>query len=282
MNVRPEFHLRRLDILQGISQQIAMAFQNDLLQQEMVAREGLQREIQLARQIQRTFLPEHFPEMAGWDLDVRWETARQVGGDFYDVFRIDEDRIGLVIADVSDKGIPAALYMTVARTLIRAQMSSSRSPGHVLKLVNKYLLRETPDGLFVTVVYCTLDIKTGELLYANAGHNLPYVSRNGEKKLEVLPKGGIALGVIEDPVYIDTKLQCQPGDFLFFYTDGLTETFSPNGEDFGVPRLIQILESNLDQTPIGLLSTIEDNLASFRGDEPPEDDVTLMMIQRRF
>ena len=281
MNVRPEFHLRRLDIIQGISQQIAMAFQNDLLQKEMVAREGLQREIQLARQIQRTFLPEKFPDMEGWDLDVRWQTARQVGGDFYDVFRIDKDRIGLVIADVSDKGIPAALYMTVARTLIRAQMLSSISPGHVLKMVNRHLLRETPDGLFVTAIYCTLDIKTGELIYANAGHNLPYLFHFGENKLEILPKGGIALGVIANPDYPDSKYKFNPGDFLFFYTDGLTETFSPNGDDFGIERLVQIINTNLIESPSGLLSIIEEDLASFRGNVPPEDDVTLMMIQRK-
>ncbi len=281
MNVRPEFHLRRLDIIQGISQQIAMAFQNDLLQKEMVTREGLQREIQLARQIQRTFLPDKFPAMDGWDLDVRWQTARQVGGDFYDVFQIDDERIGLVIADVSDKGIPAALYMTVARTLIRAQMQSSLSPGQVLKKVNQYLLSETPDGLFVTAIYCTLDIKSGELLYANAGHNLPYVFHSRENKLEILPKGGIALGVISEPDYPDRKYHCKTGDFFFLYTDGLTETFSPSGEEFGIERLVQILQTNLNQTPSGLLSKIDENLVSFRGEITPEDDVTLMMIQRK-
>jgi serine phosphatase RsbU (regulator of sigma subunit) len=252
-----------------------------LLQKEMVNREGLQREIQLARQIQRTFLPDKYPEMRGWDLDVRWQTARQVGGDFYDVFRIDEERIGLVIADVSDKGIPAALYMTVARTLIRAQMQSSISPGQVLKLVNQHLLRETPDGTFVTAVYCTLDIKTGELLYANAGHNLPYLFHSFENKLEMLPKGGIALGVIAEPEYPDRKYLCYPGDFVFFYTDGLTETFSPSGDDFGIERLVDLLHANKTQTPEGLLTKIEENLASFRGDVPLDDDVTLMMIQRK-
>ena len=280
MNVRPEFHLRRLDILQGIAQQIAMAFQNDLLQQEMVAREGLQREIELARQIQRTFLPDKLPLIPGWDLDFRWQTARQVGGDFYDVFQIDNSHYGLVIADVSDKGIPAALYMTVSRTLIRSQMQASKSPSQILRIVNKHLQRETPDGSFVTAVFCILDKNSGKMIYANAGHNLPIYYHANSNKMENLPSGGIALGVVDDPLLIDHDIEFSKGDFLFFYTDGLTEAFSPEGENFGEQRLQETLENNYHKNPNELLSTIEDALESFRRNEPPEDDVTLMVVQK--
>ena len=127
---------RRQEIITGIAQQVALAIQNDRLKEEMVGRERLENEIQLARQIQRTFLPEQLPQVQGWQVDSRWQTARQVGGDFYDIFSLGSELLGLVIADVSDKGMPAALYMTVARTLLRATSQTTKSPAQVLEHVN--------------------------------------------------------------------------------------------------------------------------------------------------
>jgi phosphoserine phosphatase RsbU/P len=274
------FKERRLEIITGIAQQAAMAIQNDLLQKEMVGRERLEREFQLAREIQETFLPSQLPTIPGWDLDVRWHTAREVGGDFYDIFELPDKRIGLVIADVSDKGMPAALYMTVTRTLIRATVLDIESPAKVLAHVNDLMLMNNENGMFVTAVYAILDPMTGNLIYSNAGHNLPLILHEATGDVESLAKGGIALGVIEEIHLQDHQITLKPDDCLFLYTDGATETFSPAGETFGDERLVSVVQASLGTTPNELLDAIDDALAAYRQNEPPSDDTTLLAIRR--
>lgn len=270
----------RIEILNGITQQMAVAIQNDRLQKQMLNQEVLEREVEVARTIQRTFLPSKLPQAAGWELDVRWATARQVGGDFYDVFRLPKHRIGLVIADVSDKGVPAALYMTVARTLIRAFAQNSDSPKRVLDRVNQLLVTDTPNGLFVTTIYAILDTQTGILTYSNAGHNLPLLKRASGKEVLSLHKGGIALGVVEAAGLQDYTIQLEHGDSLILYTDGLTETFSPDGENFGEERLISLLQEVKRKDICQIMELVETNLANFRQGGALTDDLTLLAIQR--
>ncbi len=271
---------RRLEIITGIAQQAALAIQNDLLQKEMVGRERLEREFQLAREIQETFLPSQLPLIPNWDLDVRWHTARQVGGDFYDIFDLPDKRIGLVIADVSDKGMPAALYMTVTRTLIRATVADIESPANVLEHVNDLMLMNNENGMFVTAIYAILDPINGELVYANAGHNLPLVLHEKTGTVETLHKGGIALGAIEDIHLDDHHMILEPDDCLLLYTDGATETFSPEGELFGEERLMSVVHTSIGSTPRKLLDHIDESLAAFRQNEPSSDDTTLLAILR--
>jgi len=279
--VAPTFQEKRLEILSGVAQQVSLAIQNERLNQEMVERERLEKEIQLARQIQQTFLPSRLPTLPGWELDIRWQTARQVGGDFYDVFHSRQGKLGLVIADVSDKGLPAALYMTVTRTLIRAFMQNTVSPGRVLDRVNNLLLMDSQSGMFVTAVYASLDPVRGVLTCANAGHNRALLWRSSDGQLEQLPKGEIALGVLENVHYSDQILEILPGDCLLFYTDGLTECFSPEGETFGEERLQKIVQSTASQGVHQLLHVIEQSIIEFRAAESISDDVTLLAIQRQ-
>jgi serine phosphatase RsbU (regulator of sigma subunit) len=279
-NVRREFHDRRLEIINGIAQQIAMAIQNDLLQKEIITREKLQREVQVARQIQETFLPTTIPQPLGWDINVRWDTAREVGGDFYDVFPVENDRIGLVVADVSDKGLPAALYMTVTRTLIRAHLQSSDSPSKIFKFVNDHLQKESPNSLFVTAVFCMLDTITGTLVYANAGHNLPLIYRSKNNSIETLPKGGIALGVVTDFDLQEYSINLEPNDFLVLYTDGVTETFSPEGETFGEERLMVALKKYCNLPSREIIDAIKSELSEYRKSTPVEDDLTIIVVRR--
>lgn len=271
---------RRQEIITGVAQQIALAIQNDRLKDEMVGRERLEQEIQLARQIQRTFLPEQMPQVKGWQVDSRWQTARQVGGDFYDIFSIEPDLLGLVIADVSDKGMPAALYMTVARTLLRANAKTSHSPAQVLEWVNNLLMNDSQNGMFVTVVYALLRPSTGELIYANAGHNRPLLYTAGTQKVNMLPKGGMALAVMENIKFEDHNLTLNPGDALILYTDGATESFSPSGEAFGEDRLANAFLKAIEQNPSTLLEEIEAMLYRFREGAPPSDDITFLSISR--
>jgi sigma-B regulation protein RsbU (phosphoserine phosphatase) len=291
---------KRLEITTGISQQAAIAIQNDLLQHELVARERLEREFQLAREIQRTFLPHEIPRFSGWDLNTRWRTAREVGGDFYDFILLPGERLGLVIADVADKGMPAALFMTLIRTLLRATAAEIDSPAEVLKRVNDVLLPDAQKGMFVTIFYGVLSTRTGELVYANAGHNPPLWANAATGKIKPLKRSGMALGVEENTPITERKMRLKPADFLLLYTDGLTESFAPDGEMYTDGRLITELQKLVARGPASqkseaeestrtnlarpsaneILDTIETSLQVFTGDTPLADDLTLVVVQR--
>ena len=278
----PSFHVRekRLEIVTGITQQAALAIQNDLLQREVVVRERLEREMQLAREIQKTFLPEHLPVLKGWDLDIHWFPAHQVGGDFYDVFELGNGQLGLVIADVADKGMPAALFMTLVRTLIRAAIKEDHSPASVLERVNDLLVPDARQGMFVTVVYAVVSLETGVLRYANAGHNPPLIHRaSGE--LEELTRSGMALGVLEGIELVEKQIQLQPNDSVLFYTDGLTEAFSPREELYGVERLYETLRNlTPTETATSMIEKIEASVNIFIQGLPRSDDLTLAVLIR--
>ena len=271
---------RRLEILTGIAQQAALAIQNERLKQQMVARERLEREVQVARQIQQTFLPERLPALDGWEVAARWQTSRQVGVDFYDIFRLGRDRLALSIGDVSDKGLPAALYMTVARTLIRAYAGSGRSAAAVLARANAPLIADSPNRMFVTAAYAMLWPEDGRVVYANAGHNRPLLLRPAAQVIEELPKGGLPLGVLSRVQLQDHSLALEPGDCLVLYTDGVTESFSPDGEAFGVERLLATAQECLGLPVEELLNRIDASLVDFRGGAAPSDDLTLLAIRR--
>ncbi len=280
-NVLPEFHAKRIELIKGVAQQTALAIQNERLKQEMVGRERVEREFQLAREIQQTFLPEELPQHPDWAIDRRWKTAREVGGDFYDAFFTKDGRIALVIADVADKGMPAALYMTVTRTLIRAISQNLSSPSKVLERVNELLEAETRNGMFVTAFLGLLNLHTGEIEYANAGHNLPLLFRKEKCEVERLEKDGIALGVLENAKYHDKKATLNASDSLLLYTDGVTESFSASGELFTESRLVEALLHSYHESATDLLEAIENSVHEFAGGEPPSDDMTMIAIYRK-
>ncbi len=275
------FRPRRMELITGITQQIALAIQNEHYQQEMVLRERMEREFSMAREIQQTFLPDSMPELADWEIDARWITAREVGGDFYDIIPQDDNRLGLVIADVADKGMPAALYMTVTRTLIRAVTHGRTSPADVLRRVNNLLAMDAQNGMFITVFFAILDLESGTVTFANAGHNKPMLLRHDSGETEILPKGGMALAVLEDIDLQDHTLHLQEGDCLLCYTDGVTEAFSPNEEMFGEDHLQTLLASLQGQTIHDTLDAIVKVVTDFRGEREISDDVTLLGIRRK-
>ncbi len=273
------FRARRLEIITGIAQQAALAIQNDLLQKEMVERERLETEVQLARQIQQTFIPETLPQFPDWELAARWKTARQVGGDFYDVFDLPNGRLGLFIADVADKGVPAALFMALTRTLVRAAVTELESPAEAMKRVNDLLLPDTKQGMFVTAVYAVLDTTKDELTYVNAGHNPPlWIKCDGS--VERLTRTGVALGAAENVQYGQRVVALQSDDSILFYTDGLTESFNIAGEFYGEERLIEALTGGYCASASNLLDTVEKSLLNFVQDMPPADDLTMLVLRR--
>ncbi|MGC8856555.1 MAG: GAF domain-containing protein [Anaerolineae bacterium] len=271
------FRARRIEIISGIAQQIGLAIQNDRLQREMVLRERLETEVQLARQIQQTFIPQTLPQYPAWQLAARWQTARQVGGDFYDVFELPDRRLGLFIADVADKGVPAALFMALTRTLVRAAVIETASPAQALQRVNELLIPDTHQGMFVSAVYAVVDLETGTLTYANAGHNPPLWIRQG--RVERLMRTAMVLGVTTEVPITERTIQLQPGDCVLFYTDGLTEAFSAENEMFGEARLIQTVASASATTAEDLLDAIENRLLEFLGLSSISDDLTMLVIR---
>jgi serine phosphatase RsbU (regulator of sigma subunit) len=279
-NLSAQYFEKRVELLNGVSQEISLAIQNYFLQKDIVKREKLEQEIQLARQIQKTFLPDSLPVLPGWQIQTRWETALEVGGDFYDIIFLPNHRVGLVIADVADKGLAASLYMTVSRTLIRAFGQTIPDPGGILNAVNNLLVGDTPSGMFVTAVFAILDLKTGKLIFANAGHNRPIVIRSQKSLTEELPQGDMALGVMEDVQYRNMEFSIEPGDLILFYTDGLTETFSLEDEQYGVTRAIDFLKQNHHLNINEILDKLDLELYDFREGQPPSDDLTLIGLKR--
>ena len=273
------FRARRLEIITGIAQQAALAIQNDLLQKEMVVRERLETEVQLARQIQQTFIPETLPQFEEWELAARWKTARQVGGDFYDVFDLPNRRLGLFIADVADKGVPAALFMALTRTLVRAAVTELESPAEAMKRVNDLLIPDTKQGMFVTAVYAVLDMEKNELTYVNAGHNPPlWIKCDGG--MERLRRTGVALGAAEDVRFEQRVIPLDIDDNVLLYTDGLTESFNIDGDFFGEERLMEAIQANLCSSAADLLDVVEKALLNFVQDMPPADDLTMLVLRR--
>ncbi|MDD2921995.1 MAG: SpoIIE family protein phosphatase, partial [Anaerolineales bacterium] len=273
------FRARRIEIINGIAQQAALAIQNDLLQQEMVVRERLETEAQLARQIQQTFIPQSLPQLSAWQFAARWRTARQVGGDFYDVIELPNQKLGIFIADVSDKGMPAALFMALTRTLIRAAVNEMDSPAAVMRRVNDQLLPDTQQGMFVTAVYGVLDTANGDFAFVNAGHNPPFwVKSNGA--IEKLTRTAVALGVVPQPNMKENTISLGAGDTLLLYTDGLTEAFSPIGELFGDERLMRSLQAIQPHSADEILMQVEERLNEFIESIPLGDDLTMLAIRR--
>ncbi|MBN1955139.1 MAG: GAF domain-containing protein [Anaerolineae bacterium] len=276
----PKLRSRRLEIITGIAHQVALAVQNDRLQEEQLRRERLEQELALAREIQRTFIPISLPQLPGWEFAATWRAARQVAGDFYDCFELPGERLGLVIADVADKGMPAALFMAMTRTLMRAAAREYGSPAATLARVNDLLVPDARHGMFVTAIYGVLSLKDGALAYANAGHNLPYWVRSRTQELERFEKGGVALGILEGVRPLERVILLEVGDQVVLYTDGVTEAFAPDGDAYGEKRLQQVLQTVQGYSAQEILEAIERSLLAFIGDNPLSDDLTMLILRR--
>jgi len=272
---------RRFELINGIAQQATLAIQNDLYTKNQLANERLNKEFQLAREIQRTFLPDSLPQIDGYECDVLWQTARQVGGDFYDIFKVDDTHYGFVIADVSDKGLAASLYMAVTRTLLRSVALENISTARTLEKLNDLMLTNSQRGLFVTIFYAVLNIETGLLRFTNAGHNHPYLIQFQTKQLIELKQSGIAIGAMPEIHLMENELTISNGDYLLLHTDGVTETFDPNGLMFGENRYKKILQRNMGIPTKELLKLIENQLFEFRKSSILGDDTTLVAIRRK-
>ncbi len=241
------------------------------------ARERIEQELRIARLIQQTLLPKELPELPGWRLAAYYQPARAVGGDFYDFIAFDDGRLGLVVGDVTDKGVPAALVMATTRSVLRTAAQGAVSPGDVLERANNLLCPDMPSKMFVTCLYAILDPHTGQLVYANAGHDLPY--QRGSDGVAELRATGMPLGLMPGMRYEEKETTLCPGDSLLLYSDGLVEAHDPEREMFGFPRLMKLMGEDIGEVP--LTEHLLNSLAHFTGPAwEQEDDVTLVTLQR--
>ncbi len=240
----------------------------------------LQHELDIARKMQRAILPTEFPNKPGYRIFGDMEPARNVGGDFFDVIPLEHGRVGLAIADVSDKGVPAALFMMSSRTLLKGAAIGSAEPSVALREVNNMLCDKNESMMFVTLLYGIYDPASGELTYANGGHNSPVVVHS-DKSCAMLPlTDGIAIGVMPDLEYQQKTITLSPGDTLTFYTDGVTEAMNENNEELGEERLFEILKGASSKEPEEIIRAIFEGIKTFVGDAPQSDDITCMTIYR--
>ena len=246
--------------------------------------ESLRGDLAVAGEIQQAILPRIFPPFPEFedqlDIFASMTPAKEVGGDFYDFFKIDEDRIGFVIADVSGKGVPAALFMAVSRTLLRSTGIRGVSSSECIDYTNQLLCGESLDSMFVTVFYGIYNLKTGEIDYTNAGHNPPYILHH-DNTITMLPMTkNFVVGGLEDYKYKSSSLTLEPGDSLVMFTDGVTEAFNEQGEMFGESGLEKTLLSVPGAGSKEISDAILEDIKDFVGNEPQSDDITTLLLKR--
>ena len=254
-------------------------------QMEHTQLESIKSDLAVAREIQHAILPRifpPFPENEGvLDLAALMEPAKDVGGDFYDFFRLDEEHIGLVMADVSGKGIPAAIFMAVSRTLVRTVGMQGYNPEETLRKSNELLARESVDCMFVTVFYAIYNIKTGDIQYCNGGHNSPYILRaNGTiEQLPVSPNG--IVGVVEGLEFKGAETHLDAGDTIIMYTDGVNEAINSQEEEYGDARMEETLKSLNGKTCREVIDGQLASVKAFAGEAEQSDDITIMAVRRK-
>ncbi len=268
-----------LKLATALATQAAVSIENARLHAEQLEQEKILRDLEIARNIQQSLLPQSTPVIEGMEVTGMSLPAKQVGGDFYDFIPVSDQNLGLVIADVSGKGIPAALFMALSRALMRS--NSLRDPRVAESVIqtNAHILECATSGLFVTLFYAIVDVRNRTLRYVSAGHNPPMLYKKETGAVQYLEADGIALAVIDDIKLEEKEVALEGGDVIVLYTDGVTEAMNPNNEEFGEERLIQLIKEQHELPAQELIKKIEDVVMNFAEDEPQFDDFTLMVVK---
>lgn len=273
-----EFSPKETAILANVASQAAVGVENMRLRQEAVERARLERELQLAANVQQRLLPTEPPALAGWEIASLWQAARSVGGDFFDFIPLGHDRLGIVIADVSGKGLPAALFMMLSRTVVRACAARGSRPASALERANRLICADAHEGMFVTLFYAVLERHTGGLTFGNAGHNPPLLSSAaGTSPIEGHSR---ALGITTPWAAHEQRCTLSHGDVLVLYTDGVTEAINDHQEQFGVARLQDVVRCHRHLPAQGIAAQVMQAVTEFAGAEPAFDDATLVIAKR--
>jgi sigma-B regulation protein RsbU (phosphoserine phosphatase) len=283
----PPFSAADLRLLSLFASQAAIALANAQQYEELQKlyaqvkdKEHLESELRIAHSMQATLLPKKLPRLKGWDMAAMWIPAQIISGDFYDVFAVHGSRLGIVIADVAGKGMPAALFMALCRTLTRTLCIDGRPPQTAITRVNDLILADSSSDWFVTLFYGVLEPKTGTFTYVNAGHNLPLWYRADKKQITPLRAKGIALGVMPSIELEEKVIQMGRGDSLLMYTDGMTEAIDVDGGFFGERRLHASLKALAKKTPKSILDKLQKEVLDFSRGRPASDDLTAVLLKR--
>ena len=270
--------MRRLNILNGISKQAATSVVNNQLYKESADRARLQQELTVAHEIQASFLPAGRPNIPGCDVASLWLAARQVSGDFYDFLPRSDGTWGIVIADVADKGVPAALFMALTRTILRTVGLNRKDPAEVLVRCNEIINKEARSDLFVTVFYGIWEPRSRTLTYGNGGHNPPLLIRS-DGNHQLLGGSGMALGVIPEIEIDRHSVRLHRGDTLVMYTDGVTEAMNEDYAEFGMERLLWAAKAAHHLGAPDIVKTIADSVRDHAGDTAQFDDITMVVMK---
>ncbi len=274
------FNPHEIEVVMGIANQAAVAIEGARLSQEAEEKKQLDYELRLARQIQKSFLPEACPYLRGYELCSMWQTAREVSGDFYDFVWLHNERLGITIADVSDKGMAAAMFMALSRTILRTMAIGKPTVHETVERANDLILADARSDMFVTVFYAVLDPNTHQLTYVNAGHNPPLLYRAAHKQVTTLKGHGVALGVLEGISLEERAVGLEPGDLVLMYTDGVTDAINALQEEFGADRLADLVAIHAHQSVESIVDEIKRAVTDFAGEGVRFDDLTMVALKR--
>jgi sigma-B regulation protein RsbU (phosphoserine phosphatase) len=267
-----------LPTLQELASQIGSALYRAQTYQENLIRQKMAQELAFAGRIQQSFLPNEIPQHPNWDFAATLIPARQTSGDFYDFVPLGNGRLGLIVADVADKGTGAALYMALSRTLIRTYaMQFPNEPGKALQFANERIISDTESDQFVTVFYGVLELENGRFTYANAGHNPTYLMGSETKSLA---RTGIPLGIFEGTEWQQAAVEICAGESLLLYSDGVPEAQNSQQEEFGEARMLTTARQTANESAAARQTAITEAVSAFVGDAPQFDDITLMVATR--
>jgi sigma-B regulation protein RsbU (phosphoserine phosphatase) len=269
-----------LELLSAIASSAAIAIENARLYEIAVEKGRMERELQMAYRVQSSLIPDQVPQIPGWEFAASWQPAREVSGDYYDFISLGCGKLGLVIADVTGKGMPAALFMALTRSIVRASLDQVYSPVEGISKANRLICTDSTSSMPVTLFFGQLDTNTGELTYVNAGHNPPLHYRANPDEFTALTRTGMFLGFDDQVVYQQMTVRLHPGDFIICYTDGVPDAINAKKETFGIDRFNAILKEHRN-TPVNeILAAIEKAIQSFITPTTPYDDVTLLIAKR--
>jgi sigma-B regulation protein RsbU (phosphoserine phosphatase) len=265
-----------------MANQAALAIETTRLHEEETKAQNFEKELAVGRQIQLSLLPKSAPDVPGWEWATFYNAAREVGGDFYDFFRLpgEPPRLGMVIADVVGKGVPAALFMARTSTMIRAAALEGASPSAALTRANDLILKDRRSELFLTAFYAALDPASGRLVYADAGHNRPLWLQVATGQLTEMAGRGFVLGALDTIDLEERAIDVAPGDYMVFYTDGVTEAMDNAHQPFGEKRLRRVVMAKTGASAQEMLEAIVDAVQAFSGSAPQSDDVALFIVRR--
>jgi sigma-B regulation protein RsbU (phosphoserine phosphatase) len=269
----------------ALAEQSAFSLFDAFLHNEATEKKQIEKDLRIANEVQRILLPSEAPVVEGYDVAGTNIPARYVSGDYFDYIPLDADRCGVVIADVSGKGIPAALLMAMARTALRLLATGDSSPAEVIRRLNAQLYPDIREDMFISMAFVVLDRRSNEVRLVRAGHDAPLLYRAANQSVERVNPPGMAVGIDSggafNRVTNDFSLSLEPGDCLFLYTDGVTEAQDRNGDEFGLEAMIRSVQASASESAAGIVQRVTSDVKAFIGDQPPHDDITLITILKK-